>query len=150
MSPQVTTSDTNMSELLFLFTVGRFEQIRRGCIGYVVCAGIELACSYDRSRIKRGDIFSRNIRSREIETESDKPAGVFLLLFSLFWKLRAYVERIRRFINDVMILASLSFLPSLPRSIVSLRLSLSPRSSRFAWTRALSRSSSFFFFSSLL
>lgn len=50
------------------------------------------ACSYDRSRIKRGDIFSRNIRSREIEAKSDKPARIFLWLFSLFCKLRAYVE----------------------------------------------------------
>jgi len=58
-------------------------------------------CSYDRSRIKCSDIFSRNIRSREIEAKSDKPARIFLLLFSLFWKLRAYVECIRYFINDV-------------------------------------------------
>lgn len=58
-------------------------------------------CSYDRSRIKRSDIFSQNIRPREIEAKSDKPARIFLLLFSLFWKLRAYVECIRYFINDV-------------------------------------------------
>lgn len=50
------------------------------------------ACSYDRLRIKRGDIFSRNIRSREIEAESDKPSRIFLLLFSIILE----VTRIRR------------------------------------------------------
>jgi len=51
-----------------------------------------LVCSYDRLRIKRGDIFSRNIRSREIEAESDKPSRIFLLLFSIILE----VTRIRR------------------------------------------------------
>jgi len=67
-------------------------------IGYVCSIG--LACSYDRSRIKHGDIF-RGIFALA-KSKSDKPARIFLLLFSLFWKLRAYVERIRHFINEVI------------------------------------------------
>jgi len=58
------------------------------------------ACSYDRSRIKHSDIFSRNIRSREIEAKSDKPARIFLLLFSLFLEVtRIRRTRIRHFIK---------------------------------------------------
>jgi len=102
----------------FFLIVLDSEQIRRSCIGYACSIGP--ACSYDRSRIKQSDIFSRNIRSREIEAESDKTAGIFLLLFSLFWKLRAYVERIRHFINGVIVY----FLsPSLSLSASPLRFS---------------------------
>lgn len=50
------------------------------------------ACRYDRSRIKRGDIFPRNIRPREIEAESDKPAGDIPLAFFIILQ----VTRIRR------------------------------------------------------
>lgn len=63
------------------------EQIQRTC-NETRSVSATPACSYDRSWIKRSDIFSRNIRSREIEAESDEPARIFLLLFSLFWKLR--------------------------------------------------------------
>lgn len=53
---------------------------------------------YDRSRIKRGDIFSPeysllSLSLGEIEVESDKPeARIFLLLFSIILQ----VTRIRR------------------------------------------------------
>jgi len=77
------------------------------------------ACSYDRSRIKRSDIFSRNIRSREIEAKSDKPARIFLLLFSLFWKLRVYVERVSGILSRSVALAFLSFFPALLRNCKS-------------------------------
>lgn len=67
-----------------IFTVLCLEQIRRVRIGYVVCS-IGLACSYDRSRIKHGDIFSRNIRSHAKSKRSriNRP-GYFSCFFHYF------------------------------------------------------------------
>lgn len=64
------------------------------------------ARSYDRGL--SATIFFRGIfaLAKSKRSRINRP-GYFSCFFPLFWKLRAYVEHIRHFINAVMILASL-------------------------------------------